>query len=121
MGGARTGAGRHKRDCDCEKCKSKYGHRPVDGDLARRIKAKIQAEKKWLRIVEVETQLMETTGKTAPLRTSLIYLDNRDLGNCVDNVNHMHDKPLEVNATLTLGEGMRLAMQKAEERVRSSK
>jgi len=119
MGGKREGAGRHKRDCGCEKCKSKHGKRPVDGDLARRIKGKIKAEQKWLRIIEIETELMEKTGKTAPLRTSMIYLDNRDLGNPRDTVNHLHDKPLEVNATLTLGEGMRLAMEKAEKRVGS--
>jgi hypothetical protein len=33
----------------------------------------------------------------------------------------VHDKPIEHNVTLSLGEGMRLAMQKAEERVRSRK
>ena len=42
-------------------------------------------------------------------------------GKAVHHVNHMHDKPLEVNATLTLGEGMKLAMQKAEERLGNRK
>lgn len=108
-GGARPGAGRKKQD------------RPIDGNVARKIKAKIDAEKKWHRIVEVETELMETTGKTGPLRTTLIYLDNRDLGNTMDTVNHLHDKPIDMNVTLSLGEGMRLAMQKADERLRNLK
>lgn len=47
------------------------------------------------------------------------YVWNRFSGNPVDTVNHLHDKPLEVNATLTLGEGMRVAMEKAEKRVSS--
>ncbi len=121
MGGQRQGAGRHKRDCDCEKCLKKHGSRPVDGNLARKIKARIHAEEKWVLVVTLATRKAETTLNTADLRNALEYLDNRDLGNTVDNVNHMHDKPLEVNATLTLGEGMRLAMEKAEQRVRSRK
>jgi len=49
------------------------------------------------------------------------YLYDRAKGKAMITVKHLHDKPLEVNATLTLGEGMRIAMQKAEERVRSRK
>lgn len=49
------------------------------------------------------------------------YLWDREGGKPVDTVNHVHDKPIELNATLTLGEGMRRAMEKAEERVRSGK
>lgn len=103
-GGARPGAGRKKQD------------RPLDGELARRIKAKIEAEKKWLRIIEVETELMNATGKTAPLRTSLIYLDNRDLGNPRDTVNHLHDKPIELHHTFSVSE----RIKRARERVAAS-
>lgn len=108
-GGKRENAGRRKQD------------RPVDGNLARKIKAKIKAEEKWLLVIELATQKAHQTLHTTDLRNALEYLDNRDLGNTTDNVNHMHDKPLEVNATLSLGEGMRVAMEKAEERVRSRK
>lgn len=108
-GGAGRGQGRHKQE------------RPVDGNLARKIKARIKAEEKWMLVVELATAKARRTENTADLRNALEYLDNRDLGNTTDNVNHMHDRPLEVNATLTLGEGMKLAMQKAEERVRSRK
>lgn len=53
-----------------------------------------------------------------PLSTILRYLEDRHFGRPVDTVNHLHDKPIEVNATLTLGEGMKVAMEKAEARVR---
>jgi hypothetical protein len=46
------------------------------------------------------------------------YLYDRAKGKATITVNHLHDKPIEHNVTLSLGEGMRLAMQKAEERVR---
>jgi hypothetical protein len=104
-GGKREGAGRRKSE------------RPVDGNVARKIKARIQAEEKWVLLVNLATTKAVETGHTADLRNALEYLDNRDLGNTTDNVNHMHDKPLEVHTTLTLGEGMRLAMEKAEERI----
>lgn len=42
-------------------------------------------------------------------------------GKAVQTINHVHDKPLQVQATLTLGEGMKLAMEKAEQRVGSGK
>lgn len=108
-GGARPGAGRKKQE------------RPVDGNLARKIKAKIRAEEKWLLVVKISTEKAEKTGNTADLRNALEYLDNRDLGTCVDTVNHLHDKPIDMNVTLSLGEGMRLAMQKADERLRNLK
>ena len=114
MGGKRDGAGRHKRDCGCDKCKTKHGDRPVDGNVARRIKAKIKAEEKWIRIVAIETELMEKTGKTAPLRTSLIYLDNRDLGNPRDTVNHLHDKPIEMNVNVSIAEIVRKVRERKE-------
>jgi hypothetical protein len=104
-GGKREGAGRRKQE------------RPVDGNLARRIKAKIKAEEKWLLVVQLATEKAIKTGNTSDLRHALETLDDRDLGRPMDTVNHLHDKPLDVKVTLSLGEGMRLAMQKAEERV----
>lgn len=104
-GGAGRGQGRKKQE------------RPVDGNLARRIKAKIKAEEKWILVVELATAKACRTENTADLRNALEYLDNRDLGNTTDNVNHMHDKPLEMNVTHTLSERMRIAMEKAEKRV----
>ena len=58
-----------------------------------------------------------------PLTNVLRYLEDRAYGRPMENstINHLHDKPVDVNLTLSLGEGMRLAMQKAEERVKSRK
>jgi hypothetical protein len=54
MGGKREGAGRHKRDCECDKCKAKVGSRPTTNDVASRVLAKARAEKLWLSIIELE-------------------------------------------------------------------
>lgn|ERR1700733_4505913 len=100
-GGARSGAGRKKSD------------RPVDGNLARKIKAKIDAEAKWILVINLATRKAESTYNTADLRNALEYLDNRDLGNTTDNVNHIHNAPLEVNMTVSLAD----TIQKARKRV----
>jgi hypothetical protein len=49
------------------------------------------------------------------------YLYDRAKGKAVITVNHLHDKPIEMNHTLSLGEGMRLAMERADERLRKHK
>jgi hypothetical protein len=113
MGGKREGAGRHKRDCECEKCLKKHGSRPVDGNLARKIKARIKAEEKWVLVVELATKKAQDTLHTADLRNALEYLDNRDLGNTTDNVNHMHDKPIEMNVNVNLGQRLAAARKRA--------
>jgi hypothetical protein len=63
----------------------------------------VKVEKLWLEIIERERINMQDPkhGSSAGLRETLKYLENRSLGNCVDTVNHMHDKPSEVDATLT--------------------
>jgi hypothetical protein len=88
--------------------------RPVDGNLARKIKAQIKAEEKWLRIIELENNLMEVTGKTGPLKQSLIYLDDRDLGRPLVPVNHLHDKPIEHVVSVTFFEAIERARKRAE-------
>lgn len=141
-GGNRQGAGRHKRDCDCEKCIAKHGSRPTDANAATRILAKAKAEQLWHSLIDLErlrlgfnqdgTISQKRLGEInagdfrgnfsiIPLTNLLRYLEDRAYGRPMDTVNHLHDKPLEVNATLNLGEGMRLAMQKADERLRNHK
>ena len=95
-------------------------NRPGDGNVARKIKARIKAEELWIFLISTAAKKAKETGNTADLRNALEYLDNRDLGNTVDTVNHLHDKPLDVNMTLSLGEGMRLAMEKAEARIKEA-
>jgi hypothetical protein len=43
------------------------------------------------------------------------------MGRPVDTVNHMHDKPLDVNVTHSVSERLRLAMEKAEKRLADAK
>lgn len=93
--------------------------RPVDGNVARKIKARIKAEELWVFLIGKAAQKAKETGNTADLRNALEYLDNRDLGNTTDNVNHVHDKPLDVNVNHTISERMRTALERAEKRVGS--
>lgn len=112
----RGGNRKHPADCNCGNC-PKVGrpkaNRPVDGNIARRIKAKVKAEEKWIRCIELASEKAEATKNTADLARLLIYLDNRDLGNPTDTVNHLHDKPSEVSMTLNLAD----LIQKARKRV----
>ena len=72
-----------------------------------------------MRIAELEIEQMERSGKTAALKQTLIYLDNRDLGEPVHPVNHLHDQPVDINITHTLSERMLKALEKADERTRN--
>lgn len=139
----RGGSRKHPPDCKCGNC-PKMGRpkqeRPTNANVATRVLAQAKAEKLWLSIIELECRRLgigrsgellqrvndqgiidgpDYQGKFSiiPLVSALRYLEDRAWGRPVDTVNHLHDKPLEVNATLTLGEGMRLAMQKAEARI----
>jgi len=56
---------------------------------------------------------MRTTLKTAPLREDLKYLEDRAHGRPVDTVNHLHDKPIEMNLTVTLSEEIQNARKRA--------
>ena len=99
-GGKRAGAGRKKR--------------PVDGNVARRIKAQVKAEELWVEAVNIAVEKARKTGNTSDLRQCLEYLDDRDMGRCVDTVNHLHDKePLNVNLTVTHFEVVEKARKRA--------
>ena len=131
-GGKRTGAGRPKAE------------RATNTGVAQRVLKEIRAEQLWLSLVELEknrlgigarAQLLQRateisagaiSGPDYPGRFSIIplvnllrYLEDRAYGRPMDTVNHLHDKPVQMDVTLSLGEGMKLAMKKAEDRVRS--
>ena len=86
--------------------------RPVDGNVARKIKARVKAEELWVFLVATASKKARETGNTADLRNALEYLDNRDWGNTVDNVNHMHDKPMEIHHTFTISERIKRARER---------
>lgn len=145
-GGSGRGGGRHKRDCQCEKCIAKHGSRPTTTAVANRVLAQAKAEKLWLAMIELECKRLgigvsgvllkrakdaAETGEAVdsgdyqgrfsiiPLTNLLRYLEDRAYGRPVDTVNHLHDKPIDMKLELSMSERMLKALQKAEERVRS--
>jgi hypothetical protein len=88
--------------------------RPVDGNTARKIKARVRAEELWVFVVAKAVEKAKNTGNTADLRQALVYLDDRDLGRCMDTVNHMHDKPQEINLRVSLSEVIAKARKRAD-------
>jgi hypothetical protein len=125
-GGSRQGAGRKKAE------------RPTDTSVAARVLAKAKAEETWLALIDLEKKRLglipggrdvgskigskidsgDYQGKFSiiPLTNLLRYLEDRAYGKPVDTVNHIHDKPIEMNVTHELGERMRVAMEKAAKR-----
>jgi hypothetical protein len=144
-GGARPGAGAKKKAPPA--MLELDGRTKVARGIAGAVLHQAKSEKLWLALIRLECKRLgikengelteckptDSEGKEGaveygdykgkfsiiPLTNLLRYLEDRHYGRPVDTVNHLHDKPIEVNARLSLGEGMKLAMQKAEERVRS--
>jgi hypothetical protein len=112
----RGGSRKHPADCKCGNCPKlgrKKQERLVDGNFARQLKAKAKAEEKWLRAFQLACEKAERTGNTADMVRILSYWDDRDLGRCVDTVNHLHDKPIEHTVNVTFFE----AIERARKRV----
>lgn len=61
-----------------------------------------------------ECQREDATGSAARK-----FLWEQDRGKAVHTVNHLHDKPLDVQVTHTVSERMMKALERAEERVRN--
>lgn len=128
-GGKREGAGRRKQE------------RPTNANVAQRVLAKAKAEHLWHSIIELECNRLgididsgvllgnvktddkgnvidgpDYQGKFSiiPLTNVLRYLEDRAYGRPVDTVNHLHDKPLEVNMTVSLAETIQKARKRAE-------
>jgi hypothetical protein len=112
--------------------------RPTNANVASRVLAQAKAEQIWLSMIDLERRRLginkdgslgekekgaitgpDYQGRFSifPLMSLLHYLEDRAFGKAVQTVNHLHDKPVQVNATLELGEGMRVAMAKADERL----
>ena len=109
----KKGRGGKRTPGDGKKLGRPKSTRPVDGNVARKIKARIKAEELWVFLIAQAAKKARETGNTADLRNALEYLDNRDLGNTTDNVNHMHDKPIEMNVTFTISERIKRARERA--------
>lgn len=117
---ARGGSRKHPSDCKCGKCPKlgrKKSERPTNANVAAKVLAEAKAEKLWLEIIEYEKQnLSDPRGSTTGLREALKYLENRAYGNCVDTVNHLHDKPIEMNVNLSLADTIAKARKRASQK-----
>lgn len=135
-GGARPGAGRKKLD--------RLPIPPLDGrsaagrEVAQRVLDQIKAEHLYRSMVELEVERLGLNAKPIPekaiagpyshwrpmvsiipLTNLLRYLDDRAYGRPMDTVNHLHDKPIEMNVNVKLSEiirGIRERKQKYERR-----
>ena len=87
--------------------------RSTSPNVAERVLRETRAELLWTEIIHTDVKTMRTTGKTAPLRESLKSLECRAYGDPVHNLNHMHDKPVELTGNFSIS----LTLKKARERV----
>lgn len=130
----RGGSRKHPADCKCGNCPKlgrKKQERPTDAACATRVLAKAKAEETWLQLIDLEKRRLglvpgakaeggkvdsgDYQGKFSiiPLTNLLRYLEDRAYGRPMDTVNHLHDKPIEMNVNLSLAE----TIQKARKRV----
>lgn len=118
-GGSRPGAGRKKREITPV---TLIDGRTVTGQqhaqwLIDRLNAPFDPKKETLELAGWR-RLWDSLDKRIALECRR-YLYDKARGKATITVNHLHDKPQELNVNLQLSDRFRLAMQKAEERVRS--
>ena len=127
-GGARAGAGRKKQE------------RPTNANVATRVLAQAKAEQLWLSLIDLERRRLgiNKTGELSvaekgaitegdyqgkfsiiPLTNLLRYLEDRAYGRPVDTVNHLHDKPIEMNVNVSIAEIVRKVRERKEQYERS--
>jgi hypothetical protein len=124
QGGKRQGAGRKKSE------------RPTNANVAIRVLAQAKSEQLWLTIIDLERRRLginkdgtlsqaekgaidgpDYQGKFSiiPLTTVLRYLEDRAYGRPVDTVNHLHDKPIEMNVKVSIAEVVRKVRERKEQ------
>jgi len=127
-GGKRAGAGRKKQE------------RPTNANVATRVLAQAKAEQLWLSLIDLERRRLgiNKTGELSvaekgaitegdyqgrfsiiPLTNLLRYLEDRAYGRPVDTVNHLHDKPIEMNVNVSIAEIVRKVRERKEQYERS--
>ena len=137
------GSRKHAADCKCGNC-PKMGRpkleRPTNANVATRVLAQAKSETLWLTIIELERRRLginkdgtlsqaekgaidgpDYQGKFSiiPLTTVLRYLEDRAYGRPVDTVNHVHDKPIEMNVNVSIAEVVRKVRERKEQHERS--
>lgn len=142
QGGGGRGQGRHKRGCECDKCLKKHGSRPTDPNVATRVLAQAKAEQLWGSLIDLERRRLginkdgslsekqkgaidgpDYQGRFSiiPLTNLLRYLEDRAYGRPVDTVNHLHDKPIDVNVNVKMSDLIREVRQRKQEYERNRK
>lgn len=134
-GGARPGAGRRKTE------------RPTNANVAAKVLKESRAEQMWHALIKLECRRLgigddgkllppkiekDKDGKDVitgpdyqgrfsviPLSSLLRYLEDRAYGRPVDTVNHVHDKPIDVNVNVSIAEIIRKVRQRKQEYERS--
>jgi hypothetical protein len=107
-GGARSGAGRRKVE-------RAPGVR--DKNAADRILQALNRPAHSSDPYEVQRfRAIDNAGAGLSLDLRKYLYDKRD-GKAIHTVNHLHDKPIDVNVKHSLSERFRMAMEKAEKRV----
>ena len=142
---ARGGSRKHAPDCQCGNC-PKMGRpkqeRPTNANVATRVLARAKAEQLWLSMIDLERWrlglnqdgTLSAREKGAinegdyrgnfsiiPLTNLLRYLEDRAYGRPVDTVNHVHDKPIEMNVKVSMAEIVREVRQRKLEYERNRK
>jgi tRNA U38,U39,U40 pseudouridine synthase TruA len=120
-GGARPGSGRKKATAPV----TIIDGRTVTGTqhaqwLIDQLNAEFNPKKPETIEVAGWRRLWDSLDKRVALETRR-YLYDKAKGKAIITVNHVHDKPIEHNINLSLSERFRIAMQKADERLRNSR
>ena len=90
--------------------------RPLNHEVVGRIKKRVKAEELWVFLIATAAKKARETSNTSDLRQALEYLDDRELGRCVDTVNHLHDKPIEITGTIVLADVLEKARKRLAQR-----
>jgi len=89
--------------------------RPVDGNVARKIKARVKAEELWVFLIAQAAKKAKETGNTSDLRQALEYLDDRDFGlpRQIAEITEDVNAHLYVNASERLTRLLNLAVERS--------
>ena len=139
-GGARKGAGRKKQ---APPPAALDGRSAEARGIAHRVLQRARSEELWYLLIQREcTRLgieiedgklvtpengtidsgdFQGSFSILPLFNVLKYLECRDQGNPVDTVNHVHDKPFEMNVNVSMAEIVREVRQRKENYERGRK
>lgn len=139
----RGGSRKHPADCTCGNCPKigrRKAERPTNANVATRVLAQAKAEQLWLSLIDLERRRLginkngelseaekgaisgpDYQGRFSiiPLTNLLRYLEDRAYGRPIDTVNHVHDKPVEMNVTVSIAEVVRKVRERKEQHERS--